>query len=184
MTETWAKVDPRGEYEVSDLGRVRSTGVTILRTSATGRVHQVTFPPKVLSPGMARGRLQVRIHGKRMYVHRLVALAFCPGNAAGKEVNHINGDPADNRATNLEWVTRSENLRHSYGLGLHPKPTWWLKAPTPCKATNLKTGEVLTFPSQMDAAVQMFNDSRKQSPISKCLAGKLKTAYGYSWEKL
>jgi hypothetical protein len=45
-------------------------------------------------------------------VHRLVALAFL-GN--GAEVNHKNGDKADNRLENLEWTTRSDNCLH----GIH-----------------------------------------------------------------
>ena len=47
------------------------------------------------------------------FVHRLVALAFVPGWREGLEVNHKNGDKTDNRADNLEWVTHSENHRHS-----------------------------------------------------------------------
>lgn len=46
-------------------------------------------------------------------VHRLVASAFLGPIPDGKEVNHRNGDKADNRAENLEVVTRSENIRHS-----------------------------------------------------------------------
>lgn len=43
------------------------------------------------------------------YVHRLVALAFHGVPGPGQEVRHLNGDPADNRPTNLAWGTRAEN---------------------------------------------------------------------------
>lgn len=52
-------------------------------------------------------------------VHRLVAeswISKAPGD--GSEVNHINGIKHDCRAVNLEWCTRSENLRHAYATGL------------------------------------------------------------------
>lgn len=50
-------------------------------------------------------------------VHRLVAEAFVPGDTA-LEVNHRNGVKSDNRAENLEWVSRSANHSHATALGL------------------------------------------------------------------
>ena len=52
------------------------------------------------------------------YVHRLVASAFIPNPGKLPEVNHKNGDTHDNRAENLEWVTRKENANHAVSIGL------------------------------------------------------------------
>ena len=58
-------------------------------------------------------------------VHRLVASAFVKKTVNRNEVNHINGNRADNRAENLEWVTRSENEKHAYRvLGKKPTSFW------------------------------------------------------------
>lgn len=52
------------------------------------------------------------------YAHRLIAEVFLgpPPTAKHTDVNHKNGIKDDNRLCNLEWCTRSENLKHSYGV--------------------------------------------------------------------
>lgn len=51
-------------------------------------------------------------------IHRLIALAYCENPNGYKEVNHKDGNKLNNHASNLEWVSRSENLRHCHALGL------------------------------------------------------------------
>lgn len=57
---------------------------------------------------------------KEMAVSRSVALAFIPNPNGKPEVNHKNKQRLDNRADNLEWVTKKENKIHSMNFG---KPT-------------------------------------------------------------
>ena len=105
--EDWQAVpDWEGWYEVSNLGQVRRV--------KTGRI---------LKPGMGRAKYLVislcRDSRKTTFLlHRLVAIAFWGQPGPRMEVNHRNGMKLDNRATNLEWVTRSENNRHAYSIGL------------------------------------------------------------------
>lgn len=53
---------------------------------------------------------------KNPMVHRLLAETFIPNPENKRDVNHINGKRSDNRLENLEWATRSENVKHGYDV--------------------------------------------------------------------
>lgn len=57
------------------------------------------------------GYLQFIFHGKNKLSHRFVSECFKGLNK--KEINHINGNKQDNSIKNIEFVTRSENIKHS-----------------------------------------------------------------------
>jgi hypothetical protein len=49
--------------------------------------------------------------------HRLVALLFIANPNNYSEVNHIDFDKTNNNADNLEWVSRSDNMKHNFNKG-------------------------------------------------------------------
>jgi len=53
-----------------------------------------------------------------MKVHRIVAKHFLDSQNGKNEVNHIDGNKLNNNADNLEWCTKSENIKHAHNTGL------------------------------------------------------------------
>ena len=53
-------------------------------------------------------------------VHRLVAEHFIPNPYGYAQINHINGNKADNRYFNLEWCSCEQNVQHALKTGLRP----------------------------------------------------------------
>jgi hypothetical protein len=123
--ETWADIAGyEGSYQVSDLGKVRS----IDRVEHSDAWKKRTRCGKELSAIRSKrtGYLHVNLYkdGKMRthLVHRLVAAAFVGKKPGDTQVNHKNGNKADNRAANLEWCTGSENVKHAFDV-LKRKPS-------------------------------------------------------------
>lgn len=125
MVENWAPI-PGWEtrYEVSDLGRVRSLPFLQRYLLRNGRPALRLTRGRILAQQrINRGYLIVHLHHDDVrvakLVHRLVAVVFVPGFDVGREVNHKDGEKANNAALNLEWCTRQGNLLHAVSTGLH-----------------------------------------------------------------
>lgn len=76
------------KYEVSNLGRVKKNGIIINQ-----KINKIGY---------------YDIGGFR--IHRAVAELFVPNPNNYNEVNHIDGNKLNNNSSNLEWVTRNENM--------------------------------------------------------------------------
>lgn len=110
--EIWKDIPGfEGMYQASNTGNIRSIGFYVPAKNGSKRFA----PPKMLIPLPTKlGYNRVKIQGKYLSVHRLVASAFLGLPKKDIQVNHKNGIKHDNRVENLEWVTCSENLSHAF----------------------------------------------------------------------
>lgn len=98
-------------------------------------------------------------------VHRLVYEAFC--GCTDLEVNHIDGDKANNSLANLEVCTRKENMEHAKRKGLFRTSPVVL-----CK------GSYVIF---ADSHTEMMEKTGlKQQEVSALATGKRLSAKGYT----
>lgn len=112
MTERWLPVVGwEGWYEVSDQGRVRRSGDGRL---LQGTITRFGYRRVYLTRG-------TDATGRYVYVHLLVAEAFLGPRPPSMTINHRDGVKLNNRPGNLEYVTQSENARHSARIGLNPR---------------------------------------------------------------
>lgn len=115
--EIWKSINGfQKKYSISNTGKVMSINVKNKKSylnKATGYIVQSLID---------NGKI------KTCTVHRLMAKAFIPNPQNKPEVNHINGIKTDNRVENLEWVTRKENVLHSWKIGTSRITKKWAEA--------------------------------------------------------
>lgn len=119
-SETWLPVKGyEGLYEVSDFGNVRSLD----KRDRRGYLHRGKELKKVpIGRGYVASCLSVDGKVDKAYNHRLVAEAFIPNPDGKPDVNHKDGNKKNNVVGNLEWVTHSENGKHSFAVLGRPHP--------------------------------------------------------------
>lgn len=94
----------KGLYEISDVGRFRRTGSSKVRKLTPDKNGYLTCVAYLGEIGDI----------KCVKMHRLVVSAFIEEIPDGMVVNHKNGNKADNKPKNLEIVSTSQNVEHSF----------------------------------------------------------------------
>ncbi len=154
MKEEWKEIDGWPDYMISNVGRVFS-----YRRNRTLKISSDPYDYPCV-------HLCYNNCWYRRSVHRLVAFAFVEGYFDGAIVNHIDGVKQNSLASNLEWITRSDNSQHALALGLSPH-----------RVRVIETGDIFRSPSSCAKHI-----GGNPNAILNCLTGKQRTHKGYTFE--
>lgn len=177
--EEWLPIpDYENDYEVSNLGRVRSKIGKTTFTQIHGTRH---WTQKILQYKNKNGDIKTGFRvdlwkkgkPKTILVARLVASAFIENQLFNKQmtINHIDGNRLNNRPENLEWCSLAENIRKGFETNLYFQ--------IGIKLTNKKTNEEKTFRSLSQASSYIGKNAGYFSSLIK--RGKFENSQ-YKWE--
>lgn len=108
--ELWLDIHGfENKYQVSNMGRIR-----VLNRQNRGLAEIMVQGIKASRDRYCMIQLYKKNIPYTFTVHRLVAAHWVPNPNNFPEVNHKQGIKTDNRATELEWITHLENIRHAY----------------------------------------------------------------------
>jgi len=168
MKEIWKDIiGYEGMYQISNLGRCKSLDRYI--SLGVKRFYK----GKILSQTLSNGYLSVKLSKKgfkpiTITIHRLIALYFIPNILNKPFINHIDGVKTNNNISNLEWCTQTENMQHSFKIGLSKTKTLYQYT-----LDNI-------FIKKWNSVIEAKKELNLHS-IDACARGKRKSAGGYIW---
>lgn len=162
-------------YYVSNFGRVKS-----FVRNKSGKILKEYKD----SNGYVQVLLADNNRRKKVMVHRLVAECFLDGYQEGLQINHKDGNRSNNKAENLEWVTPSKNMHHSYAvLGRTPPSLGKFGETAPYHRPILQYNKQMQFVKRWGSiieAARFYN--YRSTDIWKCLNGMTKSSHGFIWK--
>lgn len=175
MKEIWKDIEGfDGEYQISNYGRVKSFKCKngLLNPRLCGLYYAVCLYDKNLKR-------------KNYYIHILVSQAFVLNPENKPNVNHIDGIKSNNFSENLEWCTKSENIKHAYKLGLKKAPCAQLGKAVPLHHRSKRVYQYTINGDYVADFGSVCEASRKTNinvkAISNCANKKTKVSGGYKW---
>lgn len=185
--EEWRDVVGReGRYIVSNHGRI-ATIRDCFEYKRNGQVFKKAMTPHICSTSISPStnyRRMTFVEGglkSTCLVHRIVAEAFIPNPRGYTCIDHIDDDPTNNRAENLQWCNYKMNNTKPHHFISASNARKGLPAPNRKAIVQLQNDNVINvFESMAEAESLGYH----HSAISRVCAGKLPLYKGFKWRYL
>lgn len=161
VNEIWKDVVGYSQYQISNLGNVKTTANTATRKE---RALKLLPHPK----GYYRVGLYKNNKVKFWFVHKLVALHFIDNPDNKKTINHKNGDKADNTVDNLEWSTYRENMNHAVENKI-----------SACGERNGRSKLTLEQVNEVKSSIESTDTLKTKYNVSKNTINRIKSGKGW-----
>lgn len=124
MCEVWKDIDGFENYQISDLGRIKSKQRIVTNQNGSYVKSEKILKTHVMKCGYLAIVLRDKEQKRHLLkIHRLLAENFIPNPNNYPFINHIDGDKTNCNLDNLEWCTPKQNTQHAIRTGLRPKVT-------------------------------------------------------------
>lgn len=192
--EQWVNIPWTNDvYAASSEGRIKSNNCP----RKDGRVCRETILRTWIgNHGYQTVALRVDGRYKRCTVHSLVAECFLGVKPEGTEIDHIDGNKMNNSATNLQYITRKQNIIKYYQQGyteekkIHKREiasiigrgAIRMALGKPVNRYTLDNEYIDTFNSISEASETVSGKRSNGRNIVQCCNGQCKQSYGYHWK--
>jgi len=166
MEELWKKIVYAPNYEISNMGNIKNI--------KRNKLIRINYEKLKKDNKRARPGLSHNGQIKGYYLHRIVAEHFIDNPKNLPEVNHIDGNFYNNKADNLEWITKLDNMKHANENKLMERYTRGIII------KNKETGEEKKFKKVSDCAKYLECNAGRVSKT--CRGGIIDKIYDMKYE--
>lgn len=169
--EVWKEIKEYPNYQVSNLGRIKST------TSKVPIIRKI----ELNRGGYQHVKLRKNNQNKLLRVHRLVAQMFIPNPKHYDCIDHIDEDKQNNNVANLRWCSSQQNIQ--FMNNNHPNLQQYKRK----TVTAINNDVIIFFPSIVKTAnfitthISHHTTGAALSTIYKA-TNVNNTAYGFHWK--
>ena len=185
MGEVWKDIKGyEGFYQVSNLGRIKGCERKNNHEAFIKKGRILTAVPN--SKGYMRVCLKANGKSERFFVHRLVAEHFVEKEDNKNIINHLDCNPKNNNANNLEWTTLKGNSEYMKNLGRNKRTKEWIENLTKSEREKFAKKVVRISENGEEKEYEAVNATKEDgfhpSCVSNCCNGIRGKHKGYRWK--